>query len=136
MTTRRTVVMGIGGLALAGVGYAAGAFHEARLQSDTRLFAQGELIETRSGALEFAIAGSGSPLMMIHGTGGGFDQGLLFAAGLRQWDFASSHLLASAIWAAPFPKTLRPRIRQMFWLNSSTISGSIACRSSEVRPER
>lgn len=87
MTARRTVVMGIGGLALAGVGYAAGAFHEARLQSDTRLFAQGELIETRSGALEFAIAGSGSPLMMIHGTGGGFDQGLLFAAGLRQRGF-------------------------------------------------
>jgi len=87
MTARRTVLFGIGGLALAGAGYTAGAFHEARRQSETRHFAQGEVIESRAGTLEFAIAGSGPPLMMIHGTGGGFDQGLLFAAGLRQRGF-------------------------------------------------
>ena len=29
--------------------------------------------------MEFAVAGSGPPLLMIHGTGGGFDQGLLFS---------------------------------------------------------
>ena len=28
--------------------------------------------------MEYAVAGSGPPLLMIHGTGGGFDQGLLF----------------------------------------------------------
>lgn len=35
-------------------------------------------IATPSGVLEYAVAGSGPPLLMIHGTGGGFDQGLLF----------------------------------------------------------
>lgn len=30
------------------------------------------------GVLEYATAGQGRPLLMVHGTGGGFDQGLLF----------------------------------------------------------
>jgi pimeloyl-ACP methyl ester carboxylesterase len=84
LTTRRNILLGLGGLALAGGGYAAGAFREARVQADSRLFRQSMLIDTSAGALEYAIAGHGPPLMMIHGTGGGFDQGLLFAAGLRQ----------------------------------------------------
>lgn len=87
MTTRRNLLLGLGGLALTGGGYAMGAFREARFQSDNRLHGQGSLIETRAGALEYAVAGDGPPLMMIHGTGGGFDQGLLFATALRQRGF-------------------------------------------------
>jgi 2-hydroxy-6-oxonona-2,4-dienedioate hydrolase len=87
MTTRRKLLLGLGGLALAGGGYATGAFREARIQADGRLYGQGTLIETRAGTLEYAVAGDGPPLMMIHGTGGGFDQGLLFAAGLRKRGF-------------------------------------------------
>jgi pimeloyl-ACP methyl ester carboxylesterase len=37
------------------------------------------VIQTRFGKLEYAEAGSGPPFLMVHGTGGGFDQGLLFA---------------------------------------------------------
>lgn len=87
MIARRTMLFGLGGLALAGAGYTAGAFREARMQAENRLFAHSEVIDSRAGALEFAVAGNGAPLMMIHGTGGGFDQGLLFAAGLRQRGF-------------------------------------------------
>ncbi len=87
MTTRRMVLLGFAGIILAGGGYAAGAFREAQAQTGTRLFGQGTVIDTRAGALEYAIAGNGPPLMMIHGTGGGFDQGLLFGAGLRRRGF-------------------------------------------------
>lgn len=87
MTARRTVLFGLGGLALAGAGFAAGAFREARAQAANRLFAQGDVIGSRAGDLEFAVAGNGPPLIMTHGTGGGFDQGLLFAAGLRRRGF-------------------------------------------------
>jgi 2-hydroxy-6-oxonona-2,4-dienedioate hydrolase len=87
MQTRRAVLLGLGGLVLAGGGYTAGAFREARAQSDNRLFGQSQVIGSTSGALEFAVTGKGPPLMMIHGTGGGFDQGLLFAAGLRRRGF-------------------------------------------------
>lgn len=42
-----------------------------------RLEGRSEIILATSGSMEFATAGSGAPLLMIHGTGGGFDQGLL-----------------------------------------------------------
>ncbi len=42
--------------------------------------AQGsELIETRCGPIEYQEAGSGVPLLAVHGSGGGHDQGLAFA---------------------------------------------------------
>ncbi|SHH33402.1 alpha/beta fold hydrolase [Marivita hallyeonensis] len=88
MTTRRAVLTGIGSLALAGTAYATGAFREARTQAESRLFAQSATIDSRAEALEYAVAGNGRPVMMIHGTGGGFDQGLLFAAKLRQRGFS------------------------------------------------
>lgn len=87
MTCRRTVLLGLTGLVLAGGGYAAGAFRQARKEAGTRLFGYGTVIDSSAGALEYAVAGDGPPLMMIHGTGGGFDQGLLFAAGLRRRGF-------------------------------------------------
>ena len=87
MTTRRSVVLGLSGMALAAAGYTAGAFQEAQRQAASRLFGQASVIDSSAGALEYAIAGDGPPLMMIHGTGGGYDQGLLFAAGLRRRGF-------------------------------------------------
>jgi pimeloyl-ACP methyl ester carboxylesterase len=45
------------------------------------------VIDTSAGTFEYAVAGDGPPLMMIHGTGGGFDQGLLFASKLRARGF-------------------------------------------------
>lgn len=38
-----------------------------------------KVVPTRFGDLEYAEAGTGTPLLMVHGTGGGFDQGLFFA---------------------------------------------------------
>ncbi|MFC3119354.1 hypothetical protein ACFOHS_18745 [Jhaorihella thermophila] len=71
MTTRRGVLLGFSGLVLAGGGYVAGAFWEARGQAESRLFGHSSVIESRAGALEYAVAGEGPPVMMIHGTGGG-----------------------------------------------------------------
>lgn len=88
MITRRAVLAGIGAAALAGTAYAVGAFREARDQATGRLFGHSTVIDSRAGALEYAMAGNGPPVMMIHGTGGGFDQGLLFAAKLRQRGFS------------------------------------------------
>ena len=84
MTTRRALLLGLGGFALAVGSYAGGAFREARAQAGTRLFGQSSVIETSAGALEYATAGHGAPLMMLHGAGGGFDQGLLLSGGIRE----------------------------------------------------
>lgn len=50
------------------------AEHEARLAT-----AETAIVETTAGAIEYAAAGEGSPVLMLHGAGGGFDQGLLLA---------------------------------------------------------
>jgi len=38
--------------------------------------------ETRCGPIEYADRGSGPPVLVVHGAGGGFDQGLALGAGL------------------------------------------------------
>lgn len=82
MVKRRTLIgLGIaaGGLAVGGAATAFsydGAMRRARAATDPSL---STVIPTRLGSLEYAESGQGSPLLMIHGTGGGFDQGLLFA---------------------------------------------------------
>lgn len=47
--------------------------------AERRVTGRSQLVPTRAGAMEYAQQGRGPPLLMIHGTGGGFDQGLLFA---------------------------------------------------------
>lgn len=51
-------------------------------EAEKRVSGVSRTIASRSGRLEYATAGDGPPLLMIHGTGGGFDQGLGFAAGM------------------------------------------------------
>lgn len=81
MVSRRALIgMGIAGGAMAATGGGtalaySSAISAARAACDPSLSA---VIPTRFGDLEYAEAGGGTPLLMIHGTGGGFDQGLLF----------------------------------------------------------
>ncbi|MGR3761106.1 alpha/beta fold hydrolase [Roseobacteraceae bacterium NS-SX3] len=44
-----------------------------------RLGEQRQIAETALGPVEFAMKGNGPPVLVVHGAGGGFDQGLLFA---------------------------------------------------------
>ncbi len=42
------------------------------------------VIETLCGPIEYQEAGAGAPLLMVHGSGGGHDQGMAFAGNLAQ----------------------------------------------------
>jgi pimeloyl-ACP methyl ester carboxylesterase len=46
--------------------------------SDTRkkVFAGSEILKTDYGDIEYAVEGEGSPVLLLHGSGGGYDQGL------------------------------------------------------------
>ena len=47
--------------------------------------AQGSvLLKTRCGPIEYQEAGAGIPLLAVHGSGGGHDQGMAFASGLAK----------------------------------------------------
>ncbi len=84
MVSRRTV-LGLG-VAAGATTLAGGAVHSAfRAEMDraeARIATGRTTIPTRSGTMEYAEKGTGRPILMIHGTGGGFDQGLHFAAPL------------------------------------------------------
>jgi pimeloyl-ACP methyl ester carboxylesterase len=51
-------------------------------QAERRTSGRSQLVQLSYGGLEYASSGSGPPMLMLHGTGGGFDQGLLFTEGL------------------------------------------------------
>jgi pimeloyl-ACP methyl ester carboxylesterase len=83
--SRRTLIYGAAALcggALFGGGYAIGSYTETISATRARIDQKSRLVPTRFGDLEYAVEGRGKPILMIHGTGGGFDQGLRFASGL------------------------------------------------------
>ncbi len=85
-STRRRVLKGIAatmaGAALFAGGYGIASLGETVAGARRRIAQRGLVVDTRAGDLEYAISGRGAPFLMIHGTGGGFDQGLRFGMGL------------------------------------------------------
>jgi len=73
--TRRIlfVILAVLVVATGGV-YAFFAHEEACARA--RLAGRSETIETSFGTLEYAVMGEGEPVLVVHGAGGGFDQGI------------------------------------------------------------
>lgn len=78
-------------LPVLGAGLAALAWHDYRRDirraEDRLAHAGSHRVDTRCGPIEYAEAGSGLPLLVVHGAGGGFDQGLEFAGSLPRRGF-------------------------------------------------
>lgn len=83
---RRALLVAFG-LAVVIGGAVAVAYQRDLQAHERRLAGRSDVIQTASGTLEYATAGEGPPLLMIHGTGGGFDQGLTFTEGLLPYDY-------------------------------------------------
>jgi pimeloyl-ACP methyl ester carboxylesterase len=84
----RATLLAIGAVGLAAV-VMAGGFVRARFERDLVVAAaraaQGsKVLATRCGPIEVEEAGEGTPLLMIHGSGGGHDQGMAWARPLVQ----------------------------------------------------
>jgi pimeloyl-ACP methyl ester carboxylesterase len=45
-------------------------------QARERVSTGGQIVQTPCGAIEYAVAGDGPPVLVVHGAGGGYDQGL------------------------------------------------------------
>jgi 2-hydroxy-6-oxonona-2,4-dienedioate hydrolase len=76
-------------LVLTALAVAAAVAIRARFERDlavasARAAVGSELITTRCGPIEVQQAGSGTPLLMVHGSGGGHDQGMAWARPLVQ----------------------------------------------------
>jgi hypothetical protein len=72
------------GALLFGGGYATATPLTTAAAARWRLAGRSAAVETRWGAVQYAVEGRGPPVLMIQGTGGGFDQGLRFGTVLRE----------------------------------------------------
>jgi pimeloyl-ACP methyl ester carboxylesterase len=81
MTRGRSLAF-VGGLLLAGAGLVWGRFDSDIDAARLRVATGSTVIDTPCGMIEFQEAGAGVPLLAVHGSGGGFDQGMAFAAPL------------------------------------------------------
>ncbi len=81
---RRAALLGAAALALGAAAAAVGTSYRRDVAAATARAAQGGVVlATRCGPIEVAQAGAGVPLLMVHGSGGGHDQGMAFARGLH-----------------------------------------------------
>ena len=72
-------------LALLGAALWVGCRFDSDMQRAHSHAAQGSvLLQTRCGPIEYQDAGAGVPLLAVHGSGGGHDQGMAFASGLAK----------------------------------------------------
>lgn len=66
------------------------------------------IVQTRSGPMEYQEAGEGTPLLVIHGAGGGHDQGMAFARPLLREGFRVIAVSRFGYLGAPLPADASP----------------------------
>ena len=74
-------------VALAGVLTGAVAYHRDMAAARASTAGRSVVVDSPWGPIEYADIGSGPPVLFIHGSGGGFDQGLAFSALLARRGF-------------------------------------------------
>jgi len=73
----RRVIGTVAGLVALGIGaYANAAYRRDIRAARARIESGSQVVATRCGPIEYATAGHGSPVLVVHGAGGGYDQGL------------------------------------------------------------
>ena len=87
--------MSAGGAFLPACGFSIKQYQKELAIARNRILEGSRVVKTARGLIEYSTAGQGSPVLYIHGAGGGHDMGLLFA--LRHPDRCSAVVLVSAI---------------------------------------
>ncbi|MGZ6125194.1 MAG: alpha/beta hydrolase [Myxococcales bacterium] len=69
-----------------------------------RVAAGSEIVATRCGPIEYAERGQGPAVLVVHGAGGGFDQGLMFAQPIAERGFRTIAMSRFGYLRTPLPK--------------------------------
>ena len=82
MSPRRALALALGVAGAAYSGHAAWQFQRDLRAARTRIANGTDVAQTASGPIEYASVGDGPAVLVVHGAGGGVDQGLDFGGGL------------------------------------------------------
>jgi 2-hydroxy-6-oxonona-2,4-dienedioate hydrolase len=100
----------VAGVALVGALVAQWLFEFRRdlVEAEARVSIGSQLAQTPCGPIEFADAGNGPPLLIVHGAGGGFDQGLAFGRPLIDAGFRVIAPSRFGYLRTPYPTNASP----------------------------
>jgi len=77
-------------------------------QARERIKVGSQIVDTPCGSIEYAVAGDGPPVLVVHGAGGGYDQGLDFSKGLIQSGFRVIAMSRFGYLRTPLPADASP----------------------------
>ena len=82
------LALGILGAVLGGsILFAYFSYREDLAAAEARVSSGSRIVDTPCGSIEYAVVGQGAPVLVVHGAGGGFDQGLEFGRPLADFGF-------------------------------------------------
>ena len=76
--------------------------------AETRVSSGSEVVESPCGRIEYAVIGKGAPVLLVHGAGGGFDQGLEFGRPLAERGFTVIAMSRFGYLRTPMPADASP----------------------------
>lgn len=104
----RSTALVVAGAVVAGLGAATYFYHRDIQQARHRVASGSQIAQTPCGPIEYAVAGDGPPVLVVHGAGGGFDQGLDFGAALVERGFRVIAMSRFGYLRTPLPADASP----------------------------
>jgi 2-hydroxy-6-oxonona-2,4-dienedioate hydrolase len=97
----------------AAIGYS--TYRAEMREQRARVLSGSSILATTRGPIEYAVAGTGAPVLVLHGTGGGWDQGLHAAAGLVPHGFRLIAPSRFGYLRTPMPRDASPEMEADTW---------------------
>ena len=109
MKIGRGAYLGVPAAALAGsILFAYFSYRHELGAAQARISSGSEVVDTPCGPIEYALIGKGAPVLLVHGAGGGFDQGLEFGRPLAERGFTVIAMSRFGYLRTPLPADASP----------------------------
>jgi len=109
MKIERMVVLGLPAAALAGlILFTYFSYRDDMIAAEARVSIGSQIVDTPCGPIEYALIGKGTPVLLAHGAGGGFDQGLEFGRPLAERGFTVIAMSRFGYLRTPMPADASP----------------------------
>jgi len=109
MKIERSVVLGLPAAVLAGlILFTYSSYRGEIVAAEARVSSGSRVVDTPCGPIEYALIGKGAPVLLVHGAGGGFDQGLEFGRPLAERGFTVIAMSRFGYLRTPLPADASP----------------------------